>query len=224
MVKIFTNAQKWYLVSTSIPTNENGNWIQVKSDWGGNNVTFYKYIYKLAAPVDPNAELTANSWEQIEITDSINIEPNVGYFVYVESIPDVIILTIQLAIDLINEGNGYVVIPYGYTTIGEGAFQFCINLTSVSIPDSVTTIGVSAFRDCLSLTSVTIGNSVETIGESAFRDCHILTSVTMYEGITTFGSDVFSETSLTEVTVYYTGNQPNYDSYIPITVTYVEIS
>ena len=48
-----------------------------------------------------------------------------------------------------------------------------------------------------------------------FYECYNLASVTLYEGITTFGVDVFYETSLSKVTVYYTDNQPDYDSYIP---------
>ena len=137
-------------------------------------------------------------------------------------------------------------IPNSVTTIGSVAFFNCTSLTSVTIGNSVETIGVQAFSYCTSLTSVTIGNSVETIGNNAFRncisleevtipdsvinigtqafnDCTNLTSVTMYEGITTWGNNVFLNTSLDEVTVYYTDNQPDYDLYIPVTINYERI-
>ena len=67
------------------------------------------------------------------------------------------------------------------TSIGEGAFDGCSGLTSVTIPDSVTSIGRSAFEGCSGLTSVTIGNSVISIGNSAFDGCSGLTSIT-YKG------------------------------------------
>ena len=61
-----------------------------------------------------------------------------------------------------------VIIGDSVTTIGDGAFNYCPFLTSVTIPNSVTTIGEAAFRYCSRLTSVTIPNSVTTIGRRAF--------------------------------------------------------
>ena len=57
---------------------------------------------------------------------------------------------------------------YTVTSIGESAFSFCEELTSVTIPDSVTSIGEYAFSFCEELTSVTIPDSVTSIGNSAF--------------------------------------------------------
>ena len=67
------------------------------------------------------------------------------------------------------EGN--LEIPDGITSIGDHAFQNCIELTSVTIPDSVTSIGNCAFYGCTSLTSVTIPDSVTSIGDNAFSGC-----------------------------------------------------
>jgi hypothetical protein len=38
------------------------------------------------------------------------------------------------------------------TSIGESAFRYCIELTTITIPDSVTSIGRSAFSKCKNLT------------------------------------------------------------------------
>ena len=67
----------------------------------------------------------------------------------------------------------------GLTSIGDYAFSYCSELTSVTIPDSVTSIGNGAFYDCSGLTSVIIGNGVTSIGGYAFSGCSGLTSVTM---------------------------------------------
>lgn len=59
---------------------------------------------------------------------------------------------------------GNVVIPenvtyndatYSVTRIGDGAFQNCWGLTSITIPNSVTSIGNKAFFGCSGLTSIT---------------------------------------------------------------------
>ena len=68
------------------------------------------------------------------------------------------------------------VIPSSVTSIGDYAFCWCDQLTSIAIPNSVTSIGESAFAGCRNLASITIPNSVTSIGQWAFNGCN-LTSV-----------------------------------------------
>lgn len=118
------------------------------------------------------------------------------------------------------------VIPNTVTTIGDWAFYYCTDLTSIIIPNSVTNIKYSAFDGCSSLTSATIPNSVTTFGWYVFRDCSSLTSVTIPSSVTTIGERVFLNcTSLTSVTSYITDvfetgrnafyNCPNATLYVP---------
>ena len=88
---------------------------------------------------------------------------------------------------------------YKVTSIGDGAFSWCIGLTRVTIPYSVTSIGNSAFEHCIGLTSMTIG--VTSIGNSAFRGCSGLTSVTIL-GVASIGNSAFEGCSgLTSVRI-----------------------
>jgi hypothetical protein len=83
-----------------------------------------------------------------------------------------------------------------------GSFDYCTNLTSVTIPNGVTSIGDMAFDNCTSLTSVTIPNSVITIGMAAFMECFSLTSVTIPNSVTSIGNQAFDYcTSLTSVSI-----------------------
>ena len=95
-----------------------------------------------------------------------------------------------------------VVIQQGVRAIGDQAFYYCENLTSVAIPDSVTSIGGSAFRGCSGLTSVTIPEGVTSIGDYAFAYCVSLTSATIPEGVTSIGGEAFLGcTGLTSVAI-----------------------
>ena len=69
-----------------------------------------------------------------------------------------------------NEINGHSV-----TSIGDSAFSYCSNLTSIEISSGVTSIGEYAFQYCKSLTSIEIPSSATSIGKEAFRGCSSLT-------------------------------------------------
>ena len=75
--------------------------------------------------------------------------------------------------------------------IGDGAFNYCSNLTSITIPSGVTSIGEEAFSGCSGLTSINIPNSVTTIGESAFSSCSGFTSITIPSSLTSIGVGAF---------------------------------
>ena len=93
-------------------------------------------------------------------------------------------------------------IPYSVTSIGEGAFHWCTGLISVVIPNSVTSIHSFAFSSCLNMTSITIPNSVTTIGEKAFLSCTSLSSIKLPESLTTIADYLFDNCSnLTSITI-----------------------
>ena len=86
---------------------------------------------------------------------------------------------------------GEVRIPEGTTKIGNYAFYYCKDITSVVIPDSVTSIGEDAFYNCTSLESVEIGDSVTSIGSYAFYNCDSLESIEIPDSVTSIGNSAF---------------------------------
>jgi len=76
-----------------------------------------------------------------------------------------------------------VVISNGVTYIGENAFYYFDNVTSLSLPNTLIEIGEDAFYHC-SMTSLVIPNSVTTIGWSAFDACAIV-NLTVGTGLVT---------------------------------------
>ena len=66
---------------------------------------------------------------------------------------------------------------YEVISIGDGAFQLCSSLTSITIGEGVTSIGYGVFTGCSSLTNITIPDSVTSIGDYAFYECRSLTEI-----------------------------------------------
>ena len=93
------------------------------------------------------------------------------------------------------------IIPNSVTSIGENAFRWCINLTSIEIPNSVKIIGDSAFKVCTGLTYIDIPDSVESIGMQAFYSSG-LTSIEIPNSVTSIGKSAFEHCDeLTSVTI-----------------------
>lgn len=87
--------------------------------------------------------------------------------------------------------SGEIKIPESVTNIGEEAFEYCQNVTSIIIPESVTNIGRVAFESCENLTSVIIPQGVTQIEESTFAGCSSLKSVTIPKTVTSIDQSAF---------------------------------
>jgi len=83
-----------------------------------------------------------------------------------------------------------VVIPAGFTEIGDYAFYECWNLVSVTIPEGVTSIGSNAFSGCKALASLTLPQTLQTIGSSAFYESGLVT-LTVPSGVSVLGYGTF---------------------------------
>ena len=116
---------------------------------------------------------------------------------------------IETATNTIIRGCQNTVIPNSITSIGYGAFNGCIGLTSITIPNSVTYIGHFAFQFCKNLTSITIPNSITNLNQGTFSGCSGLISVTIPNSVVTIGYNVFQNcSSITSLTI------PNSVTYI----------
>jgi hypothetical protein len=99
-----------------------------------------------------------------------------------------------------------VTIPNSVTNIGGLAFYVCYGLTNVMIPDSVTSIGSEAFS-CSSLVHVMIGNGVINLGSGAFYNCTSLTNITIPNAVTSIGDCAFAScTSM--ISFFFKGDAP----------------
>ena len=99
----------------------------------------------------------------------------------------------------------------GISNIGNNAFFWSSELTSVTIPEGVTSIGNNAFSDCSGLSFITIPEGVTSIGNNAFFGCSGLTSITIPESVTSIGSSAFSGCSGLNTIIVKQSN-PKYDS------------
>ncbi len=102
-------------------------------------------------------------------------------------------------------------IPGSIRSIGDYAFDDCIDLTSVQLSEGLTHIGESAFRDCKNLKSINIPSTVSAIRSRTFENCTNLSNITISGSVDTVGSSAFDNVHCEKVTIEYGKNHITYE-------------
>jgi hypothetical protein len=120
---------------------------------------------KLTSVTVPNSVISIGLWAFIPCDSLTAINVDVVHTVY-SSVDGVLYSKDQTVLVTYPAGKTAVsfTIPDSVTSIGEGAFGVCTNLTSVTIPNSVISIGEWAFEECTNLTSVTFEGTISSSG------------------------------------------------------------
>ena len=88
------------------------------------------------------------------------------------------------------------------TLVAGGAFENCLDLSSVTWSSNLVTVSDAAFKNCTSLPNVSLPAALETISSEAFMNCSRLTTVTLPVSLTTMGYHAFYNcTGLSSVTI-----------------------
>lgn len=100
-----------------------------------------------------------------------------------------------------------IVIENGITSIGDNAFDSCINLTEVSLPDSITEISYGSFTNCSSLSTITIPETITSIKAYSFEACTSLSEITIPQNVTSIDESAFNG-CYNLSTIIFKGNKP----------------
>ncbi len=88
-----------------------------------------------------------------------------------------------------------VTIEEGVTSIGNFAFENCVNLTKIDIADGLELVSGSAFAGCVKLTKVKLPDTVTLIGNNAFKGCTALEYVHIPSSVTKIGTAILADTN-----------------------------
>jgi len=74
-----------------------------------------------------------------------------------------------------------ITIPKSVISIGESSFGTCDKLETIDLPSGITSIGIGAFGECTSLKHIDFGTDVSYIGTAAFFACINLATPSFYK-------------------------------------------
>ena len=94
-----------------------------------------------------------------------------------------------------------VILNDGLQKVGNGAFQLCSSLESITLPCTVTEIGKNAFNLCSNLREVVFHDGLQKIEHGVFQYCTSIESITLPSTVTEIGGSAFDRcNNLEEVT------------------------
>ena len=82
----------------------------------------------------------------------------------------------------------YVELFASITTIGDGAFRNCVNITELALPDSLTSLGAGALEGCTGISELTLPDSLSSLGAGALKGCTGITELTLPASLTNIGA------------------------------------
>ena len=89
-----------------------------------------------------------------------------------------------------------VTLPDSISSIGQHAFAYCVEITSIKIPSRVTNLEGYVFSECKKLGNVTFQEGLTSIGEHAFYGCKELKSISLPDSLTEVKDGAFMFASL----------------------------
>ena len=93
-------------------------------------------------------------------------------------------------------------IPNTVTKLGDYSFDWCTNLSSITLSENMKEIGNKCFQHCYKLSSIQIPNSVTKLGNCCFNFCSNLSSIKLSENIKELGDNCFENCfSVKEITL-----------------------
>ena len=96
-----------------------------------------------------------------------------------------------------------VVFEGNFTTISDGMFAYCSDMTSINIPSTVTSVGMLAFYQCREVNNITLSENVTELGAGAFWHCEKLSTIDhVPTGVIKLKNKVFAETSITTMNIH----------------------
>lgn len=138
--------------------------------------------------------------EGVDMNDLLQVDANIKFYAAVDcnAGPAGTVLRITNNIrsavnpsEMLKYSPNEIVIENGVTSVSDGAFICCNDLTEVVLPESIKTIGVNAFAYCKNLTKVTLNEGLERIGERAFMYCTALSEIKLPTTIKTIDDGAF---------------------------------